>query len=235
MQGMQLALLKSMTERPAPATDSSLELLKTILPALISGKQNGPTIADVIALSEKMANRTSPTSQLKETLELVATARELGGGPEAAAPPWMGIAARALDVIGRAVSYNPRAIPAGEVADDSPPPALPAPAPVEVPTVAESSHPLLKWLAPQIPGLVAHATADHDPDTYAGVLVDNIPETHFPDVLAFLESSDFAQQLQQSFPMTQQVQEWFEELRSQVVDRIRELMKPPAAEAPAQG
>lgn len=227
LQKMQLAVLASLTNRPP---DPTAELLKTLLPLIAGKRDNGITIADAIALGDRMANRNGPAASLKETLELLQTARELGGG-EAPAPAWMGVAAKAIEVIGRAITYNPRQLPAGETADDTaPPPALP-PAPLEVPTVAPTAHPLLHFLAPQMPGLMDHAQADHNPDNYAGPIVDQIPVQHAAGAVEYLASEGFMPQLLAAFPMTAPLQAWFTELRDCVVDRLNEKLNPPADDA----
>jgi hypothetical protein len=222
MQQMQLALIKTMMDRPPAPPDNSFELLKVVL-----GKQapTGPSIADVIALADRMASRTSPGSQMKETLELIKEVREIGGAGDDTGPKWMPIATKALGLLERAQQYQPKQLPPGAPA----PAGDVAPAPVEVSPVSEDMHPLLKWLAPQIPSLVQHAQADHDPDSYAGMMVDLLPEEHHADVLTFLEQPTFPQQLQAAFPMTAAVAEWFNELRNVIIERLKEEDATPAA------
>ena len=227
MSGMQLALLKSMTERPAPVEDKSATLLQAILLKLLDNKQQGPSLGDLVTLAAKLASRSGPMSNLKETLELIQTARELGGG-EPAGPAWIPIASKALDALTQAVRYNPgptvRQLPPADVVAEPAP--APAP-PVEASPMPANSHPLLAWLAPQMPALIEHAQADHDPDNYAGVIVDQIPASHAPDVVAYLAAPDFLAQLQGAFPMIAPLVAWFSELRDNVVDRLQEKIAPP--------
>lgn len=223
MQQMQMALMKTMMDRPA---DTSMDLMKSILPTLLTrGKGETPSISDVIALADRLASKTSPTSQLKESLDLLRTARELSGdgGDATPAPAWLTVAGRALDIFGRA--YQPPALAPAEPAPLALPAGTPAPLPdTPAAPAGDTVHPLVTWLRPQLPGLIRHAEADHDPDTYAGVLVDQISPAHVGDVLAFLQGPLFMAQLAAAFPAVEPVRAWFDELRAAVVERLQELL-----------
>jgi hypothetical protein len=242
-QKMQLALLKSMTERPA---DTGLELLKTILPALLARPAaTSPDLGALITLADRLANRSSPTAAMKETLELLEKARELAGGDGEGEPAWMRVAAKALDAIGRAVTPRgerpPPAVPA--------PAALPAPAPApgslpaggpEVVTLPATAHAIFHFLAPHMPALIRHAELDHDPSTYAGMIFDQLAAEYLVEVRDYIGRPDFLDLLEANFPAVRgvvvrdteppvPVREWFKDLRDDLLERIREALEPPAA------
>lgn len=244
LQQMQMAVLKNLTE---PRRDS--ELSEKLLLALIARtpQGGGTDLAGLMALADKLANRTSPTAAIKETLELLGTARELGGGGDGdTGPPWIQLAAKALDTIGRAVSR-----PAGQLAAPAPdgstpapaPDMLPAPAPAgspgEVATLPETAHAVFHFLAPHMPALIRHATLDHDPTTYAGMIFDQLTPAYMAEVRDYISRPDFLDLLEGHFPAVRGaliagseppvlVREWFGDLRDDLVARIREEIEPAA-------
>ena len=224
LQQMQLAVVTRLAERPP---DTTMELLKVLLPALLGGRGDQLTMADVLALADRMASKTSPTTQLRETLGLVKDVRELGGdGGGEPAPAWLTVASRALGLFERA--YQP---PAPGDAPRALPPGAPIPETPAAPAGGDV-HPLITWLAPQVPGLIRHAELDHDPDTYAGVICDQIAPEHAADAIAFLTAPHFLTQLGTAFPGVVPVQSWFSELRDDVVTRLQEMLAPPADPEP---
>jgi len=221
LQQMQMAVLKNLTDR---APDPTIDLLKSILPSLIGKSTQQLSLGDVIALADKMSTKTSAASQMKEMFELVKSAREVGG--DSNTPPWMDLASRGLDLLGRAVPTptDPKQLTSGA------PAASAVPTSTSAPDVTDTMHPLFVFLKPQIPSLLQHAIADHDPATYAGVVFDHIRPEHFTDVLGVIDDATFLATLTGAFPAIgtsmsttgQPVSGWFEELRVDLVDRIRE-------------
>lgn len=238
LHAMQVAVLKNLTE---PRQGS--ELMEKILLALITRDAKpapGMDLNAVITLADRLANRTNPTSAMKDALGLLEQARELageGGGEQA--PAWIQLAAKALDTIGRAVSRSPDQ-PAGA---EEPPAAIPetttAPPPnPEVSPLPPTAHAVFHFLAPHIPALLRHAIADHDPATYAGVIFDQLQPEYFTEVRDYISRPDFLDLLEASFPQLrgpivegsdppQPVREWFRELRDDLVNRIQEDQAPP--------
>lgn len=254
LQQMQMAVLKNLTE---PRHDSTGELLKLILPELIRSVATrtpaGPDLGAIIALADKLANRTSPTTAMKETLELLDKARELAGGEGDGAPPWMRLAAGALDTIGRALARpagEPPALPVGEPPAPAPaePAALPAGPTPESSPLPSTAHAIFHFLAPHIPALLRHAQLDHDPTTYGGVIFDQLQPQYFAEVRDYISRPDFLDLLEAHFPALRGatvegseppvlVRAWFGELRDELVSRIHDELEPPAPPElpPAQG
>jgi hypothetical protein len=238
LQQMQMAVLKNLTE---PRKDN--DLIEKILLALVTRQQQpaGPGLAELVTLADKLSNRTSPGAAIKDTLELLEKARELGGEGGDGSPAWMGVAAKALDVIGRAVSRP--ALPPGETAPASPDDAavatIPNPAP-EPTTLPPTAHAIFHFLAPHIPALLRHATLDHDPSTYAGVIFDQLQPEYLSEVRDYVGRPDFLDLLEAHFPALrgaviqgteppEPVREWFRALRDDLVERIHETLEPPPA------
>ena len=238
LQQMQMAVLKNLTE-PKQGSD----LTEKLLLALIAQRQQpaGPGLGEVITLAKELATRNSPTSAVKEALELLEKARDLAGDGGDGSPPWMGMAAKALDVIGRAVSREPvPALPPGET--PAPAPAVPAPAPagptVEVVALPPTAHAVFHFLAPHMPALLQHAVRDHDPTTYAGMIFDQLDPQYFGEIVEYIDRPNFLDLLEANFPQLRgpvvegsdpplPVREWFRELRDDLVTRIREALAPP--------
>ncbi len=239
LQRMQMAVLANLTR---PATDPTADLLKTLLPELIRGRKNDApplSMSDVVALADRLAQRTSPSSSLKETMELLTAARELGGDSDQ--PAWMTIASRGIDAIA-SVAHR-------QVAPAPPPAAvaaLPAGTPVpptpETPPMAtaQPDDPFFRLMAPMFPGLLRHAQQDHDPATYAGVILDLLPVAAFADVRAFVTDPEFMARLQAAFPAVATTMQdngdgtvlpWFAELRDQLAERLAEELAPPEPSA----
>lgn len=241
LQQMQMAVLKNLTE---PRKES--ELTEKLLLALIAQRQQpaGPGLAEIITLSRELSTRSSPTSAVKEALDLLEKARELAGGEGGdGSPPWMGMAAKALDVIGRAVSREPAALSPGDTpapAPAEPVPPAPAGPTVEVVALPPTAHAVFHFLAPHIPPLLRHAIADHDPTTYAGVIFDQVDPQYLAEIRDYISRPDFLDLLEGHFPQLRgpviagseppvPVREWFSELRDDLVTRIREALEPPPA------
>jgi len=242
LQKMQLAVLKNLTE-PRQGSD----LTEKLLLAVIAQRQQpaGPGLGEIITLAKELASRNSPTSAMKEALELLEKARDLAGdGGGDGSPAWMGMAAKALDVIGRALSREPvPALPPGET--PAPAPAVSAPAPAgstpEAVALLPTAHAVFHFLAPHMPALLQHAIRDHDPTTYAGVIFDQIEPQYFGEIVEYIERPNFLDLLEANFPQLRgpvvegsdpplPVREWFRELRDDLVTRIREALAPPEPE-----
>jgi len=244
---MQLAVLANLTQRPAQS-DGFGKLLELILPELIKSLVNrpapvGPDLAGIIALADKLSNRASPVTAMKDTLALLEQARELAGGDGEGTPAWVNLAARALDTIGKAVAGRP----AGELEaipdTTAPAPESPAPVPAgptpEAPALPATAHAVFHFLAPHIPALLRHAIADHDATTYSGVIFDQLQPQYYAEVRDYIGRPDFLDLLEAHFPGIRgqviagttppvPVREWFTELRDDLVTRIQEQLNPPA-------
>jgi len=245
LQQMQMAVLKNLTE---PKQGS--ELTEKLLLALIAQRQQSaaPDLAALVTLADKLANRTSPTAAMKDTLDLLDKARELAGGGDEG-PPWIGVAARALDVIGKAVAARPAVPELAPVPDSilapAPVPAAAALAPAgpEVPALPATAHALFHFLAPHMPLLLRQAELDHDPTTYAGLIFDQLRPEYLGEVRDYVSRPDFLDLLAGAFPDVQAafsrpgadpssgeqvIRAWFTELRDDLVVRIREELEPPS-------
>ncbi len=112
----------------------------------------------------------------------------------------------------------------------APKPAEPAPtAPVENPMMA-----LLNWLGAQMEGLVSRAAKDSDPELYADVMADNLPENVNPlEIRGFLARADWWAMLSAWYKPAAPYQGWFTALRNRLIEIIDENVKPtPASRAP---
>ena len=239
LQTMQMAVLRNLTER---APDPSIDLMKTLLPALISRGGGGSDLGQIITLADRLASKSGPAAGLKETLELLKAAREFAGGSSDDTPPWLGLASRGLETIGklvetRAAAPAPLALAPGEPAPIAEPTLGAEPAPGAEPqpegqTVPPNVHPLFSFLAPRMADLVTHASLDHDPTTYAGVLADLIPDAYADQVRAKITEARFVAELGTIFPAVVPFTFWFTELRDDLAERLAPEEPPTTAPTP---
>jgi hypothetical protein len=140
-----------------------------------------------------------------------------------------------------------RAAQAGQpamTAAAQPNPQLPAP-PVEAPAVAD--HPsqetadmnllqaarLIPWLKGHIEKFLTPARRQSNPEIYAALLLEELPEDQDPALLLqFVERPDWFEGLKSLDSRVAQFPGWFQELRTHLIAYIREE-EPPAGEAPA--
>lgn len=234
LQQMQMAVLKNLTD-----TGRGSSVADTLLPELVKALASRPPapgldLAGIIALADKLANRTSPTAAIREGLDLMAKAREISGEGGDGEPSWTRAALKGLDVLGRAIGSA--AAPAdGTAPTPAPGGTVPPAGAPEGSTLPPTAHALFRFLEPHIPPLLRHAMADHDPQTYAGVIFDQVAPAYYEEIRAYIARPDFPDLLVASFPVigtarvngtADPVLPWFVEMRDDLVTRITEALQP---------
>lgn len=239
----QAALMKSMVEGRGGSETGELivKLIGALAPILAPlladrGKGGGLTPEFMMQLVDRVQGRAASASSPRELLEVLRDARELLSTE--APPAWLPVAEKVLGLAERGIErMQPRArIPAA-----APPTVLlaPAPAPTNpVPpapaagTLEARVQEFLSFLEPAMPELIRHATRDHDPATYAGMLVDQIPEGYDDEIRAVISRPEFLGELAAHFPeLSEAVRPWF----AQLLAEVKTLLAPePAEPAPPE-
>ena len=124
------------------------------------------------------------------------------------------------DALANRVVQQPAQLPAMPF-----PPTMPAiPNPAQpLPNVAAGPGSGPGRLGMAITFLLPHAKADSDPSTYAGLALDNVPET---ELRALLEPADWFPKLTQLDPRVAGFQTWFTELREIIVASLNAPEEP---------
>jgi hypothetical protein len=198
------------------------EILRSLL-----NRKEPDSLDRALAIAKEL--RGGSSSSLKDRLEelelIESIAERRGGGRETGTTPW-DLAKQGLETVARMLPA-PGAAPA---APGAPQPSTPAPAPEAPPPVEGTvpADPVLRMLGTYMPRLVEKAQQDRDPDTWAGVLLEEIPPGFYPRALEFARQPDLLEQLTAAYPATVPVREWFGELLEALKDRLEAATVRPA-------
>jgi len=109
----------------------------------------------------------------------------------------------------------------------------PMPQPASVPTPQPSGDDamlaLLQWLSGTLQQLVLQAAKNKDPELYAEVVLDNVPESaDLAQLRSFIDKEDWWKQLQQFQPAVAPYQGWFTQFREALLELLddRGVTKP---------
>lgn len=159
---------------------------------------------------------------------------------EAARPMLQGLAMRS-----GAIRVLPPAAPVRVLPQPAPhpQPAAAPPAPVAAAPAADSTTEvqpvglmaLVPWLRQIAADMAYQASRDKDPELYAAVVTDNLPQgANARELLAFIERADWWEMLQQVQPAVVSFPGWFEKFRAAVIDELRAIAdEQPAPPQPA--
>lgn len=229
------AMLAAMLQKP---NDGSLELLKVILPLLVSQKSDPFDVAVKMAELLKPAGPTaSMTDQLAALEKMMDVAAKLGGKDTDDGPAWLSALKTAAPLIQQALA-TPRPQPALGPGAPRPPAANPGPAapgprelaPVQTPSgpapeppapapsadpagaEPEPAHPLLALLDYAVPSLIRAADRDGEVELYADWLLDQVGDEHLEALDGFLAEATALDQLGLRYPAMTAFRPWFERL-----------------------
>lgn len=176
-----------------------------------------PTVMEIISLIKAMEPK-HQTSEVDTLLKGIALAKDMGGG--AAEPGLMDVAMKGLTAITMAQQQQPPApMP---IAAQPAPAALPAPK--QNPKEPQDMNLLLQmkrlnWLKATVTQLVVQASKQKDPELYAEVFLDNLPEfIDEAELLTQFEKPDAIDTLAGlGMPDVKKYPQWFEAFRNAVL------------------
>jgi len=135
--------------------------------------------------------------------------------------------------------------PPGGAGADGRPAAPPTPPPTNgeappAPAVeAQGARTLLPWLTEIASQMAYQASRDKDPEFYAEVVLDNLPEGTEPrELLKWIDRPDWFELLSQLVPAVAPYRGWFEKFRAAILDTLKEEggpTPPPAGAQPNNG
>jgi hypothetical protein len=208
-----------------------------MLPAMFGNK--GPTLQDLTATLVNMkqlnGGSESQLSKIEELAKLVEVVQGIGGDGGKGSG-WADIVRDGIKTVGDVLPALASRIPGF-----MPPPqvALTPPAPV---VISQSSDPaarprpqvqakngdpmmqLLGWLKEQCAGLAHQASLNKDPNLYADVVLDNLPEVDPTMLRNMLGAPDWWATLCQFSPNVQPYPQWFAECREALVKGLDEMI-----------
>jgi hypothetical protein len=210
-----------------------------MLPAMFGNK--GPTLQDLTATLVNMkqlnGGSESQLSKIEELAKLVEVVQGIGGDGGKGSG-WADIVRDGIKTVGDVLPALASRIP-GFMPPQSAPPHLAAPAPVVItqgsaPATRPSPQPtppkdtpmlqLLGWLKEQCAGLAHQASLNKDPNLYADVVLDNLPEVDPTMLRNMLGAPDWWATLCQFSPNVQPYPQWFAECREALVKGLDEMI-----------
>lgn len=241
---MQTAMLTKMMDVGKSQGPGLVEIITALGPivaplitALVTRGGGGMTPEFMLTLVDRMTKQV-PAGSVEETLSLIERLKDMSGADGENAPPWLKSGEKLLGIVAHELEARRRpggapAAPAGVLmptvtrtlapapTGDAPALAAAAPPPSEAAPVPAGASPLIGFVSQFIPMLVAHAELNHDPDTYAGFMLDQVSPGYHA-ALADMLTGDVLPEFVQAFPTIAPFQQWFGEL----LDAIRERLKP---------
>jgi hypothetical protein len=212
-----------------------------LIPALIGNK--GPTLAELTTtltnLKSLNGGNDSSLGKIEEVTKLIEAVRGIGGD-EKTGSTWVDLIRDGVKELGPAIgaivatrlpgiSAPPAALP--KLA--TPPAAAPAAVPAPTPEGKDPMSELLSWLREQLEGLVTQAKRNSDPNLYADVVLDNLPDGVDPAMLKnFLAKSDWWASLTMFYPPVRPHAKWFTDCRQALLAGLEEMLAPPAEPTP---
>lgn len=212
--------------------------------------QKGPTLAELTQslMNMKALNggTESQLSKIEELAKLVEVVQGIGGDGKGSG--WADIVRDGIKTVGDVLPALASRIPGFMPSTAAPMPSLPAPivsnsAPGSAPTARPLPQPvqskpvtpmmqLLGWLKEQCAGLAHQASLNKDPNLYADVVLDNLPDVDPTMLRNMLGAPDWWATLCQFSPNVQPYPQWFAECREALVKGLDEMI---ASVAPPKG
>ncbi len=185
-----------------------------------------PTMMELIAMMREM-NRESPKANEGSAVELLLKGIELGkeftgSGEES----MMGLAGKGIEILRPLIERQAQA-PAANPRPALPPQSAPATGPAATPQGDDAMLRQLNWLRQQTVVLCAQAARQKNPELYAELLLDNLPDFINPqDLLARVSDPGAVAQLAQVNADVAKYPAWFEEFRKSLVELLNEYLSP---------
>jgi hypothetical protein len=193
------------------------DMMTAILSRPSEPHDKGPSVMEIIAMIKTLQpEKDSGNDAVKMLMQGLELGQKLGGGGETG---MLDIAKQGLEMIGPLVAREasqpkpaPRPNPQPQIQQQPAPAALPQ---------QEAPNPMMQklmWLRQLTATLIVHAVKQHDPETYAEVVLDNLPSFITEDeILERMKPDNVVAQLAQLNPQVTQHAAWFEEFRQAVI------------------
>lgn len=210
-------------------------------------QEKGPTAMELIAMMKSLQpEKDSGSEAVKLLMQGLTLGKEIGGGGETG---MLDVAKQGLEMLAPLVANqakNPAPVRVPRPNGHAPQPAqLPpqSPPPMNAAPVVQApqGNPMMQklmWIRQLTQTLIVHAIKDHSPDTYAEVVLDNLPPfITEQEILERLTPDNAVAQLARLNPQVTEYAPWFEQFRVAVLDMLSddpEEPAPPADVAPHQ-
>ena len=217
-----LALVMKMME-------SQSQMIAALLSRPLPVTPPPPSLMELVAMMREM-NRDQPKANEGSAVELLLKGIELGkeftGGEES----MMGLAGKGIEILRPLIERQAQA-PAAPAANPRPalppPQSAPATGPAATPQGDDAMLRQLNWLRQQTVVLCAQAARQKNPELYAELLLDNLPDFINPqDLLARVSDPGAVAQLVQVNADVAKYPAWFEEFRKSLVELLNEYLSP---------
>lgn len=212
--------------RPAPPTDPILLMqgLKTLMPEPQPLTPQPDAIDKAISIMEKIeAFKGNPNGETGWMDVLKEAVKSVG--------PGAGQIITAVVQRAQAVQAERRATQDAR----EPQAQLPAPSSPEMPSAGQDMNllqaaRLIPWLKSQVEKFLPAAAKRRDPELYAALLLEELPEDQEPQTLMqFIERPDWFEWLKSLDARVTHFPQWFAQLRAHLIDYMKEDESPPAA------
>lgn len=203
-----------------PRPDTSMEMMKVLLPVMFAQKADPMEMA--LKMAELIKGQTGPAASIADNLsaleQLLKVANRMGGSDGADdGPAWLQGLKTTVPLIQQLMMPRPQepnapAAPPAPRPRPLPNPSEPArelPPPVDTPDPPVSAHPLLTLLDETMPWLVRAAGRNGDARTSADWFLEQVPDDQVEGLAAFLEDASVVDQLGIRYPATVTYRPWF--------------------------
>ena len=239
-----IALMNASAQRQMDMMIMMQKSQTDMLGAILGGKNNSPGYdpnaaqANMIAMMGVMKDlfKPSETGAVEMLMKGLELGKDLGGGGESGTD-WMGLAAKGFEAIKPALEMAAKAPPAS---NPRPVPRLPAQsvpasqAPAQLESKTETQQPeksaqgdnmnqlqMLNWIRAQVKTLAYQAGRKSDPELYAAVFLDNLPDgISEDDIYSQFSLPNALDTLAMINPAVNDFREWFEDFRKAVVEML---------------
>jgi uncharacterized protein with GYD domain len=210
-----------------------------MLPALFG--QKGPTLQDLTATLVNMkqlnGGSESQLTKIEELAKLVEVVQGIGGDGGGGKSTWADIVRDGIKTVGDVLPAlasripgmlpppphaSPPMVPRGTLPSSAPPDARSAQSPQ--PKAETPMLQLLGWLKEQLSALAHQASLNKDPQLYADVVLDNLPQVDPKMLRDMLGKPDWWATLCQFSPNVQPYPQWFAECREALIRGLDEMI-----------
>jgi hypothetical protein len=210
---------------------------------MFSGNK-GPTLAELTQTLMNMktlnGGSESSLSKIEELAKLVEVVQGIGGDGGKGSG-WADIVRDGIKTVGDVLPALASRIPGMLPAPPAAPPALASPFSASAPPGARQQPPpkaatpmlqMLGWLKEQLTALAHQASLNKDPNLYADVVLDNLPQIDPAMLRDMLAKPDWWATLVQFSPNVQPYPQWFAECREALLKGLEEIIGAAAPPSP---
>ena len=172
-------------------------------------------------------NAVDPMKQFRDSISIAREMMEMagGGGGHDTSDVLMKAIESFAPMIAKATEKELDAMPSKTPALSSPTPFRPIAGPQSLPVKPAAPQPpvggpemlIQMALKKNMPMLMDKAAKGKDPGLYAEVVLDNIPESFFPQFVRFIAQPDALDKMIAAYPPAAQYREWFAQLREAIL------------------